>query len=105
MRNADSPRELSDCRDIKVDEVMEAMHKMSRGRATGPDEIPVELWRCVGRAGLEWLTKLLNVISKTNRMPEEWRWSTMVPLYKNKGDIQICNNYRGIKLLSHTMIV
>ncbi|XP_075093167.1 uncharacterized protein LOC142177455 [Nicotiana tabacum] len=105
LRNADSPHELSDYRDIEVDEVMEAMRKMRRGRATGPDEIPVELWRCVGRAGVEWLIKLLNVISKTNRMPEEWRWSTMVPLYKNKGDIQICNNYRGIKLLSHTMKV
>ncbi|XP_070005926.1 uncharacterized protein [Nicotiana sylvestris] len=29
----------------------------------------------------------------------------MVPVYKNKGDIQNCNNYRGIKLLSHTMKV
>ena len=29
----------------------------------------------------------------------------MVPLYKNKGDIQNCNNYSGIKLLSHTMKV
>ncbi|XP_070015342.1 uncharacterized protein [Nicotiana sylvestris] len=38
-------------------------------------------------------------------MPEEWRWSTMIPLYKNKGDIQNCNNYRGIKILSHTMKV
>ncbi|KAM3286481.1 hypothetical protein P3S67_025280 [Capsicum chacoense] len=36
-------------------------------------------------------------------MPEAWRWSTMIPKYKNKGDIQSCNNYRGIKLLSHTM--
>ena len=36
-------------------------------------------------------------------MPREWRFSTVIPLYKNKGDIQDCNNYRGIKLLSHTM--
>jgi hypothetical protein len=35
-------------------------------------------------------------------MPEEWR-STLVPVFKNKGDIQSCTNYRGIKLMSHTM--
>ncbi|XP_070014760.1 uncharacterized protein [Nicotiana sylvestris] len=53
LRNTDSPHELSDCRDIEVDKVMEAMRKMRRGRATGPDKISVELWMCVGRAGLE----------------------------------------------------
>ncbi|XP_070049805.1 uncharacterized protein [Nicotiana tomentosiformis] len=42
---------------------------------------------------------------RTKRMLDEWRWSTVVPLYKNKGDIQCCNNYRSIKLLSHTMKV
>ncbi|XP_070018315.1 uncharacterized protein [Nicotiana sylvestris] len=45
LRNTDSPHELSYCRDIEVDEVMEAMRKMRRGKATGPDEILVELWR------------------------------------------------------------
>lgn len=29
--------------------------------------------------------------------------STIIPLYKNRGDIQDCNNFMGIKLLSHTM--
>ncbi|XP_070019915.1 uncharacterized protein [Nicotiana sylvestris] len=43
LRNADSPHELSYCRDIEVDEVMEAIRNMRRGRATEPDEIPVEL--------------------------------------------------------------
>ncbi|KAJ0851513.1 hypothetical protein HanPSC8_Chr13g0592981 [Helianthus annuus] len=36
-------------------------------------------------------------------MPDQWRSSVVVPLYKNKGDVQCCGNYRGIKLLSHTM--
>ncbi|KAK3527767.1 hypothetical protein QTP86_006534 [Hemibagrus guttatus] len=36
-------------------------------------------------------------------MPEEWRRSVLVPIFKNKGDVQSCSNYRGIKLMSHTM--
>ena len=36
-------------------------------------------------------------------MPNEWRKSTVVPLYKNKDDIQSYSNYRGIKFICHTM--
>ena len=76
---------------------------MWRGKTTGPDEISVDFWKYAGEAGLRWLTSLFNGIFKTTKIPEVWRWSTLIPLYKNKGDIQSCNNYRGIKLLSHTM--
>ena len=38
-------------------------------------------------------------------MPEEWRRSMLIPIYKNKGDAQCCGNYREIKLMSHTMKV
>ena len=38
-------------------------------------------------------------------MPEEWRRSVLIPIYKNKGDAQCCGNYRGIKLMSYTMKV
>ncbi|XP_070008568.1 uncharacterized protein [Nicotiana sylvestris] len=93
------------CRRIRVDEVEGAMRKMRIGKATRPDEILVEFWKSAGKASLEWLTRLFNVIFRTKKMPEEWRSSTMVPVYKNKGDIQNCNNYRGIKLFSHTMKV
>nr|XP_016469629.1 PREDICTED: uncharacterized protein LOC107791979 [Nicotiana tabacum] len=75
-------------RQIRVEEVVGAMHKMSRSRATGPDKFLVEFWKSVGRAGLEWLTTLFNVIFMMKKMLEEWRWGAMVPLYKNKGDIK-----------------
>ena len=37
------------------------------------------------------------------KMPDEWRRSVLVPLYKGKGDIKEYGNYRGIKLMSHSM--
>ncbi|XP_070029266.1 uncharacterized protein [Nicotiana sylvestris] len=70
LEHSESHRYFEYCRRIKVEEVVGAMRKMSRGRE--------------------------------KRMPYKWRWNTVVPLYKNKGDIQSCNNYRDIKLLSHT---
>ncbi|KAL5135334.1 putative RNA-directed DNA polymerase from transposon BS [Glycine soja] len=76
---------------------------MSNGKAVGPDNIPIEVWKTLGNRGLEWLTKLFNEIMRSKRMPKEWRRSTLVPIYKNRGDIQNCANYRGIKLMSHTM--
>nr|XP_016455916.1 PREDICTED: uncharacterized protein LOC107779927 [Nicotiana tabacum] len=45
LEHFESRRDFGYCRHIKVEKVMGAMRKMSRGRATGPDEIPVEFWR------------------------------------------------------------
>ena len=49
-----------------------------------------------------WLTNHFNLIFRSNKMPEEWR-SILVPVFKNKGDVQSCTNYCRIKLMSHTM--
>ena len=40
---------------------------------------------------------------RTYKMPDEWRRSTLIPIYEKKRDIHNCANYRGIKLMSHTM--
>ena len=52
---------------------------------------------------MSWFTKFFNKIILTKKMSNEWRKSILVPLYKNKRDIQSCTNYRGIKLMCHTM--
>ena len=48
---------------------------------------------------------LLRRIYEQEKMPEEWRDSVIAPICKDKGDVQECSNYRGIKLMSHTMKV
>ena len=57
----------------------------------------------MGKMGKKFLTRLFNRLLMGERMPEEWRRSVLIPIYKNKGDAQCCGNYRGIKLLRHTM--
>nr|XP_016509482.1 PREDICTED: uncharacterized protein LOC107826953 [Nicotiana tabacum] len=59
------------CRRIRVDEVEGAIRKMSWGKATGSDEIPAEFWKSAGKVGLEWLTRLFNVIFRMTKMPDE----------------------------------
>ncbi|KAK3529612.1 hypothetical protein QTP70_032034, partial [Hemibagrus guttatus] len=89
--------------EIRKDEVRKALKRMKSGKAVGPDDIPVEVWKCLGEAAVEFLTSLFNRVLESERMPEEWRRSVLVPIFKNKGDVQSCSNYRGIKLMSHTM--
>ena len=36
-------------------------------------------------------------------MPDEWKTSVIIPIFKGKGDVMSCRSYRGIKLLEHAI--
>ena len=63
-------------RRIQESEVREALKRMKGDKAMDPDGIPIV-----------WLTKMFNNIFRSNKMPEEWRRSILVSIYKKKGDI------------------
>ena len=90
---------------VSIEEVKRALHGMKTGKAVGPDGISVEVWKIAGQKATAWLQRLFNKMLTGEQMPREWRDSWVVPIYKRKGDTQECKNYRGIKLLSHTMKV
>jgi len=48
---------------------------------------------------------LCNGIVKEGSIPEDWKSSVVLPIYKGKGDPMECGSYRGIKLLEHAMKV
>ena len=36
-------------------------------------------------------------------MPDEWKTSAIVPIFKIKCDVMSCGSYRGVKLLEHVL--
>ena len=90
---------------VSREEVKNALKRMKKGKAVGIDELPVEVWKCMGEIGIKFLNKLFNGLLMNERISEEWRRSVLIPIYKNKEDPPCCGKYRGIKLMSHTMKV
>jgi hypothetical protein len=58
------------CR-IQKSEVKDVLKRMKGGKAMGPDGIPIEVWRTLGDIVIVWLTKLFNLIFRSNKMPDE----------------------------------
>jgi hypothetical protein len=71
------------CR-FQESEVKDVLKRMKGGKAMGLDGILIEVWRSLGDVTIIWLTKLFNLIFRLNKMPDEWRRSILVPIFKNK---------------------
>ncbi|GKC46032.1 hypothetical protein Tco_1063754 [Tanacetum coccineum] len=84
-----SPLLPQDCYYSRINqrEVQIALQKMGRNKVVGPDQIPIEAWKCLKDEGVKWLTCLFNKIFSSANMPDEWRLSEVIPIYKNKGDV------------------
>ena len=98
-----TPANTREIGDFTDDEVRAALRKMKQKKALGPDGIPIEAWKALGPTGVRWLRIFFNQVMRHCMMPSSWRVSTLVSVYKNKGDPLDCGSYRPIKLLSHTM--
>ena len=111
LLNQENPRERREMRaeetkrDVKdiSGEVRTGLRKMKKRKAQGPDDIPVEVWIALENKDVEFVVNFFNRLLQGEKMPDEWRRSVLVPLYKGKGHIKECGNYRGIKLMSHSM--
>jgi hypothetical protein len=78
-----------------------AIEKLKSHKSPGIDQIPAEMIKAGGRTISCEIHKLIIYIWNKEQLPEEWKESIIVPIYK-KGDKTDCNNYRGIPLLPST---
>ena len=89
---------------ISGEEVAAAIKGLKIGKAAGPTGVVSEM-KAAGGFGSRWMTDLINNIVKEGYIPDDWRKSILVPVYKGKGDPLVCGSYRAIKLLEQPMKV
>ena len=56
---------------VSREDVKNTLRRMKKGKAVGSDELPVEVWKCMGKMGIEFLTRLFNKLLVGERTPEE----------------------------------
>jgi len=75
-----------------------AIEKLKWHKSPGIDQIPAELIKTGGRTIYYEIYKLTISVWNKEELPEEWKESIIVPIYK-KGVKTDYSNYRGISLL------
>jgi len=78
---------------------------MKIGKAAGPTGIVSEMFIAEEDCSVEWLISLCNLIVAQGRIPDDWKSSILLPIFKGKGDPMECGSYIAIKLLEHAMKV
>ena len=68
-------------------------------KASGGDEIPVELFQTLKDAAVKVLNSICQQIWKTQQWPQDWKRSVFIPIPK-KGNAKECSNYCTVALIS-----
>ena len=77
------------------------IEKLKSHKSPGIDQIPAELIKAGGGMVCHDIHKHIISIWNKDKLPEEWKESTIVPIYK-KGDKTDGSHYRGILLFPTT---
>ena len=85
--------------DILECEVKLALESITMNKASGGDEIPVELFQILKDDAVKVLHSICQQIWKT-QWSQDWKRSVFSPIPK-KGNAKECSNYRTIAFISH----
>ena len=79
-----------------------AFGSITMNKASGGDEIPVELFQILKDDAITVLHSICQQIWKTQQWPQDWKRSIFIPVPKT-GNAKEWSNYRTIALISHVV--
>ena len=74
--------------------------KLKNGMVVAKDGIKGDTIKNGGELGIDWTWRLCNIAFENGLIPEDWRSTVIVLLYKDKGEMNECENYKGIYMFS-----
>ena len=77
-----------------------ALGSIIMNKASGGDEIPVELFQILQDDAVKVLHSICQQIWKIQQSPQDWKRSVFIPIPK-KGNAKECSNYHTIALISY----
>ena len=86
--------------DIWECEVKWALGSITTNKASGGDEIPVEIFQILKYDAVKVLHSICQQILQTQQWPQEWIRSVFI-LIPKKGNAKECSHYLTIALISH----
>ena len=77
---------------------MEGIQHLSSGKAPGTDA--AEVYKAGGLPMVEKTDRVVSMHMMEGGYPKKFKNDCIIHLYKRKGTLQVCDNHRGISLLS-----
>ena len=99
----DTPPVEGPIEELTRKEIKDAIKAMKKRKAAGCSGVSADMIKILEESGVDTMVDIIGTVWEAEEMPEDWKQSEIVPIYKRKGDPLECGNYRGIKLLEHEM--
>ena len=93
--------EDSRMRPFTMKELNEAIKKLKRNKATGPNRIPNSAFMEANKTTRQLFLNTFNHITRTKNIPIQWQQGEIIRIYKGKGVKGKCSTERGITLSSN----
>lgn len=87
------------CNAPTIEEIKSAIKSLKNNKAAGPDDITAEVLKADVNLFAEILHPLIYKIWTKETFPDDWK-NGFITILAKKGDLTLCDSYRGIMLLS-----
>ena len=84
--------------DFTFDELDKIMSSLKKGKSSGPDKKPAEVYINCGNQLKTLILHVINKVKNTHLTPKQWEMMMITPIYKGKGSRKDLLNQRGIFL-------